>query len=338
MWSALGPIGLASSGGYRRFAWTREDSVLREWFAGEAAARGLESTGPRPATSWPGGRPDRVPARDRDRLAPGLRARRRRVRRPARRGLGARRGRRAAGRAGSRPAGRSGSAVFVEEEGSRFGAGLPRLAAGDRRADRGPRRAALRDRDGVTAGRRDGAPPGSARVARAGRGDARDGRLLRGAARRAGPRPRRPGRGGRGGQRDLAARALPLRLHRRGQPRRHHPDGGPARPDADLRDDRAGRQQAGPARRAAGDLRPGRRRAQRHQRDPVAGDRLAGRPRGADEAWRRWSARSSGSAPSAPARRHRAGGDRGVGVGRGRTSTAGAGRAARRDRWAATGR
>ena len=32
---------------------------------------------------------------------------------------------------------------------------------------------------------------------------------------------------GRRGQRDLAARALPLRLRRRGQPRRHHADGGP---------------------------------------------------------------------------------------------------------------
>lgn len=30
------------SGGYRRFAWTREDALLREWFAGEAAARGLD--------------------------------------------------------------------------------------------------------------------------------------------------------------------------------------------------------------------------------------------------------------------------------------------------------
>lgn len=32
----------ARSGGYRRFAWTAEDAALREWFAGEATARGLD--------------------------------------------------------------------------------------------------------------------------------------------------------------------------------------------------------------------------------------------------------------------------------------------------------
>lgn len=43
MWSALEPIGRdGRTGGYRRFAWTREDALLREWFAGEAAARGLD--------------------------------------------------------------------------------------------------------------------------------------------------------------------------------------------------------------------------------------------------------------------------------------------------------
>jgi beta-ureidopropionase / N-carbamoyl-L-amino-acid hydrolase len=52
MWSALGPIGLASSGGYRRFAWTREDSVLREWFAGEATARGLDLVLDRAGNQW----------------------------------------------------------------------------------------------------------------------------------------------------------------------------------------------------------------------------------------------------------------------------------------------
>ena len=139
---------------------------------------------------------------------------------------------------------------FVEEEGSRFGLACLGLAAGDRRDDAGTQARELRDRDGVrladamaAAGLEPGARP---------RPLARRRRLLRRAARRAGPRPGRPRRGGRGGQRDLAARALPLRLHRRGQPRRHDADGGPARPDADLRDDRARRQQAGPARRASG--------------------------------------------------------------------------------------
>ena len=62
-----------------------------------------------------------------------------------------------------------------------------------------------------------------------------------------------------------------------GQPRRHHADGGPPRPDAHLRDDRAGREQAGAARGRAGHVRAGRGLPQRHQRRAVAGDRLAGR-------------------------------------------------------------
>ena len=40
--AALGDLGRARSGGYRRFAWTREDADLREWFTGEAKARGLD--------------------------------------------------------------------------------------------------------------------------------------------------------------------------------------------------------------------------------------------------------------------------------------------------------
>jgi N-carbamoyl-L-amino-acid hydrolase len=43
MWQALQPVGrVASNGGYRRFAWTDADLSAREWFAGEAAARGLD--------------------------------------------------------------------------------------------------------------------------------------------------------------------------------------------------------------------------------------------------------------------------------------------------------
>ena len=41
-WADLEPIGRANSGGYRRFAWTREDAELRDWFTGEAKARGLD--------------------------------------------------------------------------------------------------------------------------------------------------------------------------------------------------------------------------------------------------------------------------------------------------------
>ncbi|WP_291885827.1 allantoate amidohydrolase [Cellulomonas sp.] len=38
--------------GYHRFAWTREDHALREWFAGEAAARGLDLVTDRAGNQW----------------------------------------------------------------------------------------------------------------------------------------------------------------------------------------------------------------------------------------------------------------------------------------------
>ena len=38
----LADLGRSPSGGYRRFAWTREDAELRDWFTGEAKARGLD--------------------------------------------------------------------------------------------------------------------------------------------------------------------------------------------------------------------------------------------------------------------------------------------------------
>ncbi len=53
MWSAIEPIGRhAGTGGYRRFAWTRPDSDLREWFAGECAARGLDLVVDRAGNQW----------------------------------------------------------------------------------------------------------------------------------------------------------------------------------------------------------------------------------------------------------------------------------------------
>lgn len=52
MWADLEPIGRAASGGYRRFAWTAEDHTLREWFAGECAARGLDLTHDRMGNQW----------------------------------------------------------------------------------------------------------------------------------------------------------------------------------------------------------------------------------------------------------------------------------------------
>ena len=41
-----------ATGGYRRFAWTREDSDLREWFRGQAEARGLTVTEDRVGNQW----------------------------------------------------------------------------------------------------------------------------------------------------------------------------------------------------------------------------------------------------------------------------------------------
>lgn len=42
----------AESGGYRRFAWTREDHDLREWFHGQAESLGLEVTEDRVGNQW----------------------------------------------------------------------------------------------------------------------------------------------------------------------------------------------------------------------------------------------------------------------------------------------
>ncbi|MDR6863072.1 N-carbamoyl-L-amino-acid hydrolase [Phycicoccus sp. 3266] len=53
MWAALEPVGRdGGSGGYRRFAWTRDDADLREWFAGECADRGLDLTEDRMGNQW----------------------------------------------------------------------------------------------------------------------------------------------------------------------------------------------------------------------------------------------------------------------------------------------
>jgi len=53
MWSAIEPIGReASTGGYRRYAWTQADATMREWFAGEASARGLDLVTDRAGNQW----------------------------------------------------------------------------------------------------------------------------------------------------------------------------------------------------------------------------------------------------------------------------------------------
>ncbi|MFT4295497.1 MAG: allantoate amidohydrolase [Micropruina sp.] len=53
MWAELTPIGRhATTGGYRRFAWTSQDATLREWFAGEASRRGLDLVTDRVGNLW----------------------------------------------------------------------------------------------------------------------------------------------------------------------------------------------------------------------------------------------------------------------------------------------
>lgn len=63
MWSELEPIGRdRRTGGYHRFVWTREDHTLREWFAAEAAARGLDLVEDRAGNQWAWwGDPDAAP-------------------------------------------------------------------------------------------------------------------------------------------------------------------------------------------------------------------------------------------------------------------------------------
>lgn len=53
MWDEPAPLGRdRDTGGYRRFAWTREDAALREWFTGEAGGRGLALTEDRAGNLW----------------------------------------------------------------------------------------------------------------------------------------------------------------------------------------------------------------------------------------------------------------------------------------------
>ncbi|WP_454858958.1 allantoate amidohydrolase [Promicromonospora soli] len=49
---AIADVGRAPSGGYERFAWTAHDLTLREWFAAEAAARGLSLVTDRAGNQW----------------------------------------------------------------------------------------------------------------------------------------------------------------------------------------------------------------------------------------------------------------------------------------------
>ena len=53
LWDDLAPVGRENStGGYRRYAWTTADATLREWFAAQAAARGLDLVTDRAGNQW----------------------------------------------------------------------------------------------------------------------------------------------------------------------------------------------------------------------------------------------------------------------------------------------
>jgi beta-ureidopropionase / N-carbamoyl-L-amino-acid hydrolase len=53
LWDDLAQVGRdKSTGGYRRYAWTPADATLREWFAGEAAARELDLMVDRAGNQW----------------------------------------------------------------------------------------------------------------------------------------------------------------------------------------------------------------------------------------------------------------------------------------------
>jgi N-carbamoyl-L-amino-acid hydrolase len=53
LWSAIADIGRDPvTVGYRRFAWTKADSKMREWFAGECASRGLDLIEDRMGNQW----------------------------------------------------------------------------------------------------------------------------------------------------------------------------------------------------------------------------------------------------------------------------------------------
>ena len=233
MWSALESVGRdPRTGGYRRFAWTREDTTCAS--GSPARRRRVASTSCTDRTgnqwAWWGDPDARWPPADRGRhrLAPRLGARRRGLRRPARRGVAPSRRSTCCARAGFRPARPIGVVNFADEEGARFGVACAGSRAHHRGAGRRPGAGAARRR------RRDAWPrrwqrPAATRRTSAATRDAAPGRHLRRAARRAGPRPGRPRPRRRRRQRHLAARPLAGRLARRGQPRRHHPPRRPPR-------------------------------------------------------------------------------------------------------------
>jgi N-carbamoyl-L-amino-acid hydrolase len=149
LWSAISDVGRsATTGGYRRHALTKEDHLLREWFAGEAAARHLTLTEDRMGNQWawwgdPDGRPGVVTGSHLDSVPDG----------GAYDGpLGVISGFAALDRLrekGHRPDRPIGVVNFSDEEGARFGVACAgsRVITGALSSDRA---VGLVDRDGVT--------------------------------------------------------------------------------------------------------------------------------------------------------------------------------------------
>jgi N-carbamoyl-L-amino-acid hydrolase len=52
IWDSILDVGRDPAGGYRRFAWSTADLTLREWFTGEAAARGMSVEEDRNGNVW----------------------------------------------------------------------------------------------------------------------------------------------------------------------------------------------------------------------------------------------------------------------------------------------
>ncbi len=150
MWRELLPVGRhPDSRGYRRYAWTGADADCRAWFREQAEARGLALRGrperePVGLAGGPGGR-----GRRRHRIAPGLRARRRGLRRAPRRGVLLRRAGRTArpGRSVRQAPSPSSTSATRRGPGSGSPSAGSRLTAGQLTVEQAHR---LTDGDGVS--------------------------------------------------------------------------------------------------------------------------------------------------------------------------------------------
>ncbi len=196
LWESILDVGREpATGGYRRFAWTTADLTLREWFTAEAQRRGMTVEEDRNGNMWAWWMPRRLErgpeGRIRHRISPRLGARRRCVRRAARRGVGVPCGRsRPCPRRRTRHPDRRGR--VRRRGGCTVRRGLRRVAAEHRCADGRTRAWVARQRRnhaGRCAARR-GSP---SRAARRRRHSHRPGRRVRRASRRAGSGARGPG-------------------------------------------------------------------------------------------------------------------------------------------------